>query len=302
MRLIRLKIANYRGVENSEVKFNSSGITIVEGRNEAGKTSLGESIDLLFGYPDNSKHKRVKDTFPVDRDAGPEIELEAESGPYHFTYFKRFHKRPETRLVITTPSPENLTGREAHDRAREIMADTIDIDLWEALTARQGDEISQPDLSSQTSLSAALDRAAGGDAEDSASDDLYGAVEKENFLFFDKRGAERKEMQEARQRENDVESKIAVLENRLDELESEIDRSLRLESEITQLVEQEKEQVEAAFTSGKMEGGRQRSTWAGETGRGRGSLSMAIPARRSRRSSQQRSGIISKVSPWPMTR
>lgn len=248
MRFIRLKIANYRGVERCEVEFDSSGITIIEGPNEAGKTSLGESIDLLFAYPDNSKHKRVKDTFPVDRDEGPEIELEAESGPYNFTYFKRFYKRPATELTITSPSSENLTGRDAHDRAREILSETVDVDLWEALMARQGEEITQPDLANQTSLSAALDRAAGGDADDSASDDLYERVEKEYSLYFDKRGGERKELQEARLREDNIESRIDELGRQLAGLERDIESSARLESEIAGLIEQEQQQSEAAGT------------------------------------------------------
>ena len=61
---------------------------------------------------------------PVHRDVGPEIELEAESGPYVFTYSKRFIKKPETKLTITKPKPENLTGRDAHDRAEAILKET----------------------------------------------------------------------------------------------------------------------------------------------------------------------------------
>ena len=41
---------------------------------------------------------------------GPEIELQAESGPYAFTYFKRFHKKPETKLTVTRPRPRIIRG------------------------------------------------------------------------------------------------------------------------------------------------------------------------------------------------
>ncbi|MDP6050602.1 MAG: AAA family ATPase, partial [SAR202 cluster bacterium] len=130
MRLLRLRLANYRGIDESEVQFGPNGLTIVEGPNETGKTSLSESIGLLFDYPDSSKHRSVDAIRPVHHDAGPEIELEAESGPYRFTYFKRFYKKLETTLTITRPNSQNYTGREAYERATEILRETIDIALW----------------------------------------------------------------------------------------------------------------------------------------------------------------------------
>ena len=146
MRLHRLRLANYRGITASEVKIGPQGLTVVEGPNEAGKTSLSEAIGILFDYLDSSKHRSVEAITPVHRDAGPEIELEAESGPYVFTYFKRFHKKPGTTLTVSSPKHENHTGREAHERALEILQETIDIDLWKALCIQQGDAVEQADL------------------------------------------------------------------------------------------------------------------------------------------------------------
>ena len=114
MKYIRLRIANYRGVPEAKVEFAGNGITLIRGPNEVGKTSLGEAIRLLFEYPDNSKAHEILAIKPVNRDEGPEIELEAESGPYQFTYFKRFIKKPATRLTVTRPKAESLTNRQAH--------------------------------------------------------------------------------------------------------------------------------------------------------------------------------------------
>lgn len=209
MKFIRLRIANYRGIASSEVLFNSTGITLIRGPNEAGKTSLGESIGLLFEFPDNSRHRNVEAIRPVHRDEGPEIELQGESGDYCFTYFKRFHKKPETRLTITQPKAENLTGREAHDRAADILKETLDITLWKALTIQQGEGIQQPLLTKQISLSAALDKAAGGRAADPRQEDLFDRVRDEYLRYYTERGAERKELNESRNTLADTESDVA---------------------------------------------------------------------------------------------
>jgi len=239
MRLLRLRLANYRGIDESEVRFGPKGITIVEGPNEAGKTSLSEAIRLLFDYLDSSKHSEVKAIKPVTRDVGPEIELEAESGPHIFTYFKRFHKKPETTLTITSPKPENHTGREAHERAEEILRETIDIDLWKALCIQQGEAVQQANLSKQTSLSAALDIAAGGQQADPREESLFDKVREEYGRYFTERGSKKKEWQEAQKAQEASEAEVASLETQIQDLEKDIIRAADLGLELERLKKQE---------------------------------------------------------------
>ena len=73
MRFLRLRVANYRGIDSREVNFGPLGITLVQGPNEAGKTSLREAIGILFEYFDSSKHRNVDVIRPVHRDESPEI-------------------------------------------------------------------------------------------------------------------------------------------------------------------------------------------------------------------------------------
>lgn len=245
MIFLRLRIANYRGIDASEVKFSSCGITLVQGPNEVGKTSLGEAIGLLFNYPDSSKHRDVEAIRPVHQDEGPEIELQAESGPYAFTYFKRFYKKPETILTITRPKPENHTGREAHERAEVILRETLDIDLWKALSIQQGDAIHQPILTRQTSLSAALDKVAGGRPAEPGEEGLFNRVREEHSRYFTERGAERKELQEARKLQEDTQAEVAKIDEQIRDLEQDIERAAILQRELSQLKQQEEKLANA---------------------------------------------------------
>ena len=240
MRLLRLRLANYRGIDKSEVRFGSNGITIVEGPNETGKTSLGEAIRLLFDYLDSSKHRSIDAIRPVHLDAGPEIELEAESGPYVFTYFKRFYKKPETTLKITSPKTENHTGREAHERADEILRETIDVDLWKALCIQQGEGVQQANLSNQTSLSAALDVAAGGHQADLREESLFEKVWEAYGRYFTESGKEKKELQEAKKAQAEAETEVSSLEERIQNIEKDIERAAELSGELERLKKQER--------------------------------------------------------------
>ena len=239
MKLLRLRLANYRGIDESEVRFGSNGLTIVEGANETGKTSLGEAIRLLFDYLDSSKHRSIDAIRPVHLDAGPEIELEAESGPYVFTYFKRFYKKPETTLKITSPKPENHAGREAHERADEILRETIDIDLWKALCIQQGEAVQQANLSNQTSLSAALDVAAGGHRADLREESLFEKVREAYGRYFTESGKEKKELQEAKKAQAEVETEVSSLEGQIQNIEKDIERAAELSGELERLKKQE---------------------------------------------------------------
>lgn len=239
MKFIRLRVANYRGLVIAEVKFGSAGITVVQGPNEAGKTSLSEAIGLLFDYVDSSKHRNIEAIKPVHRDEGPEIELQAESGPYAFTYVKRFLKKPETKLTVTKPKPENHTGREAHERAEAILRETLDIDLWKALIIQQGDAIHQPNLAKQTSLSAALDKAAGGLPADPREEGLFGKVREEYLRYHTERGTERKEIAEARKVQIEAEAEVALIEKAIRDLDHDIESAASLQREVRQLKKQE---------------------------------------------------------------
>jgi len=242
MKLLRLKVTNYRGINTREIKFSPLGITRIEGPNESGKSSLGEAINTILDYQDNSKNQDIQAIQPVHQDVGPEIELELETGKYVFTYFKRFLRKPETRLTITKPKPENLTGRQAHDRANEILKETLDVDLWKALSIMQGEAIGQPDLKNKQALSVALDKAAGVQPAASQELSLFKKVSQEYELYYTiGRGTEKKELQGLRNDLAEKQTEVRSIEQAIRELETDIDRVPVLQRELVQLKKQEEE-------------------------------------------------------------
>ncbi len=60
MRLHRLALRDFRGIGEREVRFADEGVTVVEGRNEAGKSSMIEALDMLLKYRDSSKSAAVR--------------------------------------------------------------------------------------------------------------------------------------------------------------------------------------------------------------------------------------------------
>ena len=190
MKIERIRLRNYRGVADHEVVL-SDGITVIEGANEAGKSSLVEAVDLLLHYPDSSADQRVRAVRPVHTGAVPEAEIDFAAGPYRFTYTKRWSDRSgeaATTLRITAPEYELVHGRQAHERAREIIAEHADFDLWKALRVLQDETLDQPALGGKSALMRALDTAAGvGHAtgpDDERNTALIDAAHSEYMRYF----------------------------------------------------------------------------------------------------------------------
>ncbi|MBK8436267.1 MAG: AAA family ATPase [Austwickia sp.] len=160
MRLHRLRLSNVRGVTERTVEFPDTGVVVVEGPNEVGKTTMIEALDLLLDDKDSSRKRHVLSFRPVGRDVASVVEADLSSGPYRFTYRKQWFRQPGTELHISAPRVEQLTGVEAHERVSQILAETADLVLWRALRLMQAVPLVQADLSGSSALAAALDVAA----------------------------------------------------------------------------------------------------------------------------------------------
>jgi len=176
VRLHRLRLDNFRGVEHRELHLPDAGVVVLEGANEIGKTSMVDALDMLLTEKHSSRKASVLAVKPVHRDEPSAVEAEMSSGPYRFTYRKQWHQRPGTTLTVTAPRPEQVTGEPAHARVQQILAETLDEGLWKALRLLQGTPLDTTALSGSSALTAALDAAAGTASASDDSETLLGAV------------------------------------------------------------------------------------------------------------------------------
>ncbi|MBO0691319.1 MAG: AAA family ATPase [Acidimicrobiaceae bacterium] len=249
MRVHRIRLRNYRGVVESAVAFAERGVTIVQGDNEVGKTSLAHAIDLIFDYRDDTTHRAVKAVQPVGRDAGPEVEVEISAGPYRFVYTKRWLRQRQTTLNVLEPRREQLNGREAHDRVNAILDETLDRPLWRALRFEQGVGLSQSGFD-VVSLGKALDAAAGGDPAEGRADDLWDRISGERDRYWTATGQPNRERTKLAAELDAGRGRVEDAERRLRQVEGDADEVARLSSEAATLEETRatQEQLEAELT------------------------------------------------------
>ncbi|MGE3073336.1 MAG: AAA family ATPase [Dehalococcoidia bacterium] len=248
MRFNSVTIRDYKAIRSVTIRPRETGVTIVEGENEVGKSSIAEALWLIFDQNDDSSSQLVKSLKPVGRDAATEIEVEVSTGDYRFRYFKRFHRGPRTELEVFEPRGEMLSGREAHNRARQILDQTIDRALWEALRLQQGASLEPLAAGDHQSLLSALDVAAGeilgGDREQT----LFDRIRDEYERYFTGSGRERSSADSVnaprlRRDRDDAQAEVDRLESRITELE---DRAIRHSSMTEELARLEGQQKTAA--------------------------------------------------------
>lgn len=241
MRIHRITLRNFAGVSSAEIVFDAVGVTIIEGDNEAGKTTFVTALDLLLDrrVRDRSDKQEVKAIRPVHRDADPEVEADISTGPYRFVFSKRWgrtNSRNATALEVTGPRREQLKGDEAHDRAYEILDETLDASLLRALQVHQGTELLLPTFD-DTELGAALDAAAGSAVDSDRHGDLWTAIEAEYSEHWTPTGREKSSVAESQRRLEEAGSEAASLEAHLRDIQTDAETAAQLADEESSLAE-----------------------------------------------------------------
>lgn len=184
MQLHSVELNNVRGVEHLEVKdLPETGVVVIGGPNEAGKSTLVEAIDFVLTEKHTANSKPVRALQPAGRDVGPEVTLEATVGPYRFRIRKRWVKKRTSELHVFSPRPGQWTGAEADGELERILSEHVDRALLDVLFVRQDDPHQGIAAVGIPSLTAALEEETGASAaaEDS---ELLTRIEAEYKEYF----------------------------------------------------------------------------------------------------------------------
>ena len=219
MRLHRITLRDVKGVTERTVDLPDSGVVVVEGPNEIGKSTLIEAFDKLLDprLKATSQSREVLRLKPVDRDVGPYVEAEFTVGGQRVRFAKRWLRRPTTTLEILSPVPEQLTGEAAQARLDRLVGESLDRTLWDALRLTQSGDGTVAPLVSSAVLGQALDAAAGSQLHAEEGERVLDRVEREFRSYFTPTGRPTGDYKQAMAEHTQAQHEVAEAHRRLQE-------------------------------------------------------------------------------------
>lgn len=240
MRIHSIELKNVRGVRHLRAEnLPDTGVIVIHGGNEAGKSTILDALGIVLLERAGSTAKTARDKTlsdrgvmwlkPVDVDEAPEVTVSMSIGPYDFRLYKRFIKGSKTELEITSPKHESLTGPDAQARLDEIIAEHLDKALLATLFLRQDQLDEGIAAAGVPSLTAALERETGTDAETSFGDDtdLMRRVSEEFRRYFTEKGRASGELSKAEKNHETCVDEVAQKQKKVDDLAGDVDSHAR---------------------------------------------------------------------------
>lgn len=239
----RLTLDDFAGVPHVDLDLADSGVTVVHGRNESGKSTLLTAMKLLLNTGVNTKTRKqeVMALKPVGSNGKPTVAAEMSIEAYRLRIEKSFGTgRHAATLDVSAPTVENLVDREAEERFAEILNETVDRTLLDALTVEQGASLEAFSAGRIQSLSTVLAAQSDQSAEavtghevDATAAELLAAIEKEYDRYFTAKGAVKKngELQKARDEREAAEQALAEATDIYDGAQRQIRAITELEEE-----------------------------------------------------------------------
>lgn len=165
-----LTLDHVAGVDHARLELPDTGVVVVHGPNESGKSTLLTAFRLLLDdVPVSSRAGRVRALKSATEDVATTVTADLTVAGRRLTVLKSYNKGGgRCELTVTAPQRENLTGRQAAERFAELLAEGVDTDLVRALTVEQGaslDVLSAAGIGSLEKSLSTGDSGAAGDAD-----------------------------------------------------------------------------------------------------------------------------------------
>ena len=252
MRIHSIELKNFRGIEELKIDdISDTGVTVIHGRNEAGKTTILKAIEALFNYKFSSKAAGVKSLQTVNADVSPEAAMEFSVGPYRLKLSKQWIRQTSALLEELSPNRNTYKGEEAESQLNEILSRNLDRSLFDAMFLSQDDLHEGIEAAGISSVAGVLsnqtgeDSAQGEDAE--AATELMKKVDSLYERYFSlKTGIEAKELKTARTEHVEAETELEEASRALNALAEYVERYERaqeLEQETEKQLPDAKQEV-----------------------------------------------------------
>lgn len=204
LKIRSLTLSHVAGVRHAHLEIPETGVVVVHGPNEAGKSTLLRAIRLLLDdTPTSSRKREVKVLKDVSVDEPTTMSARMTVGEVDLEITKAFNKGSgRCELTVTAPRAESLTGRQASDRFSDILREEVDPALLDALTVEQGASLDQLAAAGLGPLERALSEDAGADiattpAETGGTATLIDRIAAERARYFTPGGRPSKELKAA---------------------------------------------------------------------------------------------------------
>lgn len=220
MKLHRIHIENYKGVTEQTLHVPDTGLVVVSGPNEVGKTSLIEALGLVFNTRNKhtAKKQAIKDAQPVGQHVPVIVEAEFSIGEHRVVHTKQFLVSPKAvlRYVGGPRTGDSFTGDDAIGEMERLISG-LDDTLWTALQVLQTGGRSELTLDSSESLRAALDARSG--AADTRRDDhgLFDLIKEESQNYWTATGKPIRSRNDQRGERDALNAQLAGVKQTLDQ-------------------------------------------------------------------------------------
>lgn len=238
MKLHRIHIENYKGVTEQTLHVPDTGLVVVSGPNEVGKTSLIEALGLVFNTRNKhtAKKQAIKDAQPVGQHVPVIVEAEFSIGEHRVVHTKQFLVSPKAvlRYVGGPRTGDSFTGDDAIGEMERLISG-LDDTLWTALQVLQTGGRSELTLDSSESLRAALDARSG--AADTRRDDhgLFDLIKEESQNYWTGTGKPIRSRNDQRKEHDALNAQLTGVKQTLDQAEQLVNELGDLDEELGDL-------------------------------------------------------------------